>query len=202
MARPIPLRCFVNGGTGFLVSSDDKTWLVTCVHIVTGAVINTTDARQFDGASLGVVGTDIVIPLVVSGQQAFVAVVDPGRQDRLLDVMAVPLSGEQLSALGKFGSYHLDTVRDVHIDEEVSAVGYAGISLLVEPTTSPLEGRVIKANIARFVINAPSSKGLSGAAVTSKDGLVGILYGDEGSDEALTAAVCVRLAAVKSALFG
>lgn len=201
MVLPIPLRCFLNGGTGFLVSSGDQTWLVTCVHIVTGAVINTTDARQFDGASLGVVGTDIVIPLVVGGQQAFVAVTDPKEQDQLLDVMAVPLSDEQSSTLGKFGAFQVDAICDVHRGEEVFALGYAGISLLSEPTTSSFTGKVIKANTARFVINAPSTKGLSGAAITSKDGLVGIMYGDEGSDDAPTAAVGVRLAVVKTALF-
>lgn len=92
MILPIPLQCFLNGGTGFVVSSHARHWLVTCIHIVTGKVKNTTDASQFSGASLRVLGSDLVLPLVVDGKQAFIAVNDPGKDGRILDIMAIPLS--------------------------------------------------------------------------------------------------------------
>lgn len=201
MILPIPLQCFLNGGTGFVVSSHTRHWLVTCIHIVTGKVKNTTDASQFSRASLRVLGSDLVLPLVVDGKQAFIAVNDPGKDGRLLDIMAIPLSDSQYDQLSGYGSYDVNAICDIEMGEDVSAYGFAGINLLSEPKVSSFSGKILKANTARFVVDAPSAKGLSGSAVTSKNGLVGIMYGDEGSDEAPVAATCVRLNVVKPAIF-
>ncbi|NML90450.1 hypothetical protein HHL26_15455 [Sphingobium sp. TB-6] len=183
------------------MSSDNKKWLVTCIHIVTGKVENTTDVRQFEFASINALGTELNIPLVVGRDQKFIAVSDPGKSGKILDIMAIPLSDSQYSKISAFGSYDVDMICDIEIGEEVYANGFAGINLLQEPKASSFFGKISKANTARFVIDAPSIKGLSGSAVTSKNGLVGLMYGDEGSDEAPIAATCVRLNVVKPAIF-
>jgi len=198
---PIPLRCFDNGGTGFLVSSKTHHWLVTCVHIVTGTVINTTDPKPFTGSALHVMGTDLIFPLVANGQQLFNAVIDPKHDDRLLDVMSVAITDDKYAKLSHFGSYDLDAIVNIEQDEKVSASGFAGIQFNSIPKPTTISGEISKFNDARFVINSPSIKGISGSAVTSDRGLVGIVYGDEGSDDAHVAATCVRLSEVKSSIF-
>ncbi|WP_338331967.1 trypsin-like peptidase domain-containing protein [Acetobacter sp. LMG 32666] len=191
------LRCFNNGGTGFIVSANDKSWLVTCVHIVTGVLNTTLDAKNFNGASLSVLGTDIIIPLSKDGKKTFNVIPNPRVKNGLIDIMAVSLSYDQRSLLCNYESYDIESIVDIEEGQEVHIEGYAGINMFSKPVVSTISGNIIKSNRARFVINTPSIKGLSGGAVCSEQGLVGILYGNEGSDESPEAGVCLKLQVVK-----
>lgn len=207
MPGPLPLNCLrpadptFNGhsGTGFLVSSRNTVWLVTCVHIVTGRDESPLDAAPFIGAHLHVLGTEAVIPFYRDGQKRFTVI----RHDptmTLVDVMAITLSQAEIEKVSHFGMFDIDSIVPVAVTDEVSATGFPGLQTIPIPETT-LKAQVTEIVGISLVLSKPSAAGLSGSPLVSDTGLVGIVHGDRGTPPNYVYAQALAFDSFKLSLF-
>ncbi len=200
---PIPLHGLKGNdayaGTGFLVADEENTWLVTCVHIITGLLHNTLAIELFAGGRLEVVGKPISIQLFEGATQRFTAV-NNTTTGRLADVMAIKLKQAEIDALASYGSYELSSVVAPELGEKVSAVGFPGLGqTLISSTTMNAEIVEIEGLTAK--LSQSSAQGLSGSALVGSAGLIGIVYGDMGEPSRPENGVAVLFDVVGPSLF-
>ena len=203
MPLPIPLHGLrdstSHAGTGFLVESGEKIWLVTCVHIVTGLKRTPKSAQYFYGGSLRAVENGLTICLIENGAQRFSAVEFAGT-DSLADVMAIKLTSFEADELVSYGAYNLSTVVTPKVGDIVAATGFPGMGLTaINPST--LQGEITEIVGVSIKISVPSAPGYSGSALLSQSGLIGIVHGDVGEPPNLTNGLALSFEVIGPQLF-
>jgi len=197
LPQPIPLNCESwlgternhMAGTGFLVNRGDIVWLVTCVHIVTGQKDTPIAKAPFQLAQLHVVGANVTIPFYLYGQERF-SLIPHTPSSTYLDVAAIRLSLTEIQFLKPYGMHALESIVRPHLGEQVSACGFPGLQRALISATSLI------ASIEQIVgvsalLSKDSSTGLSGAAVTSSSGLIGLVHGNRTSGPVGNGAVVI-----------
>jgi hypothetical protein len=198
MPLPLPLYGIkgadVHAGTGFLVVAGSYGWLVTCAHLITGLRETPPKRSLFAGGRI-----QVLIPLFQGSIQRFTAATCEA-DGNLFDVIAIGLTSSEAAALSGFGMHDMATIRPPVVGEPVTATGFPGLgSALIDPAT-------VSANIEQVVgasvkLDRPSIGGLSGSALMSENGLVGIVHGDVGEAPDLTNGLAISFAVIGSELF-
>lgn len=202
-AFPIRLKCGLHVGTGFLVSDNATTWLVTCVHLVTGSTKTPPSAAIFKDACIEVLGTSVVIPLLASDSQRFSCVINE-LDGFLIDAMAVRLLAGEAQALSAFGSYPLSSLVTPSVGDRVVATGFAGLHLAPVPALAPasvLEAEVTQVEGVSIALSKPGAAGMSGGPSTTDKGLVGVFHGDLGSPDDKYSGLIISLPVIASHIF-
>ena len=207
MPNPLPLNCLHpldptfsgHAGTGFLVRGNNKVWLVTCVHIVTGRDESPIDATPFIGANLHVLGTKLVIPFYQDGHKRF-TLIRHEPTATLVDVTAIKLSRVEVEQVSHFGMFDIASIVPVRLADEVSATGFPGLQKTPIPETT-LKAHVTEIVGISLVLSKPSAAGLSGSPLVSDSGLVGIVHGDRGTPPNYMYAQALEFDSFKLALF-
>lgn len=184
MAKPIPLNCdswnglvrSQHAGTGFLVARGETTWLVTCLHLVTGRDEAPLGKEQFQRAVLRVVGTSVVVPFHLNGRERF-SLITHLPTSSYLDVTALRLSSVEIEDLKQYGIHPIDSIVAPRVSEQVTANGFPGLK------TTPIAATSFAASVQMIVgtsvvLSKDSRDGLSGAALMSSRGLIGVVHGN------------------------
>lgn len=199
MPAPIPLRCGVYAGTGFLVARQGNVWLVTCAHIVTGVEAAPPVMTPFRTAVVSIFPDGISLPLLVDGQQRFKAVIN--NYDGLLaDVLAIELDAAESAALAHFGMYDAASIVAAEVGDPVTAIGFPGIGNGV-PIAATMTAEVQQLVGLSIQLSQPAAPGYSGAAAFSPKGLIGLVHGDVGTAPNFINGLVIAFDIVGSQLF-
>ncbi|MGU3358869.1 hypothetical protein ACLBWX_00905 [Methylobacterium sp. M6A4_1b] len=201
--RPIPIHGylkgdFANAGTAFLVQHNTSVWLVTCLHSLTGQLVNPIKTTHLQPGSISVVGNSLSLPLSIFPNR--VRIVEEPFSSKLIDVISVRLSSNEIFALNEYGQFDASLIREPNIGEKVDVTGFPklGAHLI---GSSEFQAEVEALDLWKFKLNKPSAKGYSGGPVSKGDKLFGIVYGDTGSEPAYTNAIACNLSVLKQNLF-
>lgn len=208
MPKPIPLSTNSAGGTGFLVSRDATTWLVTSVHLLS-ELINTPPTSEMDVLikTLIIPETNIAIPVAtpfnVDGKRR-PNVVTCQPINLLADVISIVLTKAEADLLTNYGSYDLNDLVAPKVGDEVRITGFPGLgdrlsqlAAVGSPQTTITEVKEVVG--ASAVLPNSLQEGYSGSAVTIRGKLCGVMQGSPANR--LSEGMFESLMTYKSVLF-
>ncbi len=196
MPLPIPLHCpidsnIIQTGTGFVVRNGDVFWLTTCVHVITNLKATPVHTSLLSGKELRVAGSPITIPVFTSDANR-VRISRDDSDGTFWDVISLRLTPQEATVLASFGTYEASSIADAKVGDHVSIHGFPNLGMTAAPH-STLDATVTQVVGATMALSKPAAHGYSGSPVVQGQKLVGIAFGDLGSDPDLTSALVLLL---------
>ncbi|WP_157970913.1 hypothetical protein [Pseudogemmobacter bohemicus] len=198
MPSPFRLTFLDNGGTGFLVTNDTDTWLLTCLHLVT-ELIDTPLTHPMP--LQGVFGIpDLGLSITVNFEVGRVLLVPRG--DDLHDILRITLTEAERAAFAPFGAYRVADISLAQVGESLEMrgfpiiAGHQGAMRTAPVTVEQIEGVSIK-------MHQPAvGGGMSGGPLVRGNALIGIVHGSVGPAPGYENALANSFAVLGPTLFG
>lgn len=183
-------------GSAFLVFSEEKIWLVTCVHNIT--MMRDTPTSALDPQSLiDVIGTSLTIAVFRDRMPGFAC---KGNSSILWDCMSIRLTTAEANALVSFGAFHLADLAPATMNSAVTFTGFPGLTTLPIAASS-VQGRVSQVTGASIAVDQPARPGFSGGPLYTDAGLLGVMRGDIGFAPNYTSGLAISLDLFRNNLF-
>lgn len=197
--KPIPVNCFDNVASAFLVTNGHTVWMVTCAHIVTGEPKSVGTDPRFGTAVIRVIEPALHLPLAVGGKSRARSVNDK-TNTYLVDAMSIKLSAEEAEALKSYGMFKLNEIVEAKVSDKVTVAGFPDLHTGVTHVKK-LKAKIDRIDGISIVLSEPSEEGYSGGPVYNNNGLIGIAYGDEGKKPIFINGLVYSLEGLRENLF-
>ncbi|WP_087866384.1 trypsin-like peptidase domain-containing protein [Comamonas thiooxydans] len=199
LPKAIPVQYKDSVGSAFLVTNPSGVWLLTCAHLFSGLDETPVGTTAFDGGSVSIRGTNLVLDLFKAGRQNF-NIVECSGQNFYFDVIAIPLDHAQTAQCLQFGSYPVSSIATAAVGDEVFARGF---EVIKGASLQPVEirGFVEQVHGASIRLSVESIGGMSGGYLVSPSGLLGIVHGNNWAETGTSSALALSLAVLAPALF-
>lgn len=198
--QPVPFKVSYgnDGASAFIASNGSTSWLVTCLHLISGKQHTPITFEPPPGATLNIRDLSISIPLhMVKGRLN--CVISSG-QNKYFDVLAVRLNSLEVGALGVFGAYDIRSFPKVNERQRLIMKGYP----IKNGHQSSMIERVVtveRVHGVSIMMRDPSVGGISGGPLLDDNRLVGIMHGSVGSPPKFENALANSFAVLGPSLF-